>query len=300
MHLADFDFTLPRELIADRPKEPREAARLLVLPAAGGFADRHIADLPQLLRPGDLLVFNDTKVIPARLVGTRGMATVEITLAHDLGGGVWAAYARGARRLQARRPYRFRRGFFGRGRGQNPRRRGGAAVRSRGRGVPRGARPPRRDAAAALHQAAPWRSTGRRSARPRRLPDDLRPRRGRRRRADRGIAFHPGPARRDRRARRRVGDGDACMSGPGTFLPVKVDDPREHPMHAEWGEISAETASRINAGARPRRAHRRDRHDQPAPPRKRRRRERRGRRILRRRPGCSSCPATGSGRSTCC
>src|SRR5579864_2027492 len=100
MHLADFDFELPRELIADRPKEPREAARLLVLPAAGGLDDRHIADLPALLLPGDLLVFNDTKVIPARLVGRRGMATIEITLARDLGGGAWRVYARGAKRLR--------------------------------------------------------------------------------------------------------------------------------------------------------------------------------------------------------
>src|SRR5467141_3871025 len=101
MHLADFDFDLPRELTADRPAEPREAARLLVLPAAGGFSDRHIADLPELLRPGDLLVFNDTKVIPARLVGYRGEAAIEITLYRDLGGGVWRAFPKGARRLRA-------------------------------------------------------------------------------------------------------------------------------------------------------------------------------------------------------
>src|ERR1700687_3775023 len=100
MHLADFDFALPRELIADRPKEPREAARLLVLPAAGGLLDRPIADLPALWRPGDLLVCNDTKVIPARLVGRRGLASVEITLAHDQGGGAWSVYAKGARRLR--------------------------------------------------------------------------------------------------------------------------------------------------------------------------------------------------------
>src|SRR5437868_13826106 len=84
MRLADFDFELPHELIADRPLEPREMARLLVLPASGGFADRHIADLPDLLRPGDLLVFNDTKVIPARLVGRRGLSAVEVTLARRL------------------------------------------------------------------------------------------------------------------------------------------------------------------------------------------------------------------------
>src|SRR5476651_685576 len=101
MRLADFDFDLPRELIADRPAEPRDAARLLLLPAAGGFADRRIADLPGLLRPGDLLVCNDTKVIPARLVGRRGAATVEVTLTHDLGGGRWQSYAKGARRLHA-------------------------------------------------------------------------------------------------------------------------------------------------------------------------------------------------------
>src|ERR1700716_718396 len=99
MHLADFAFDLPRELIADRPAEPRDSARLLVIPAAGELSDRHIADLPELLRPGDLLVFNDTKVIPARLVGRRGQATVEITLARDLGGGAWLVYAKGARRL---------------------------------------------------------------------------------------------------------------------------------------------------------------------------------------------------------
>ena len=89
MRLDDFDFDLPRERIADRPAEPRDTARLLVVPAAGEFADRRIGDLPDLLRPGDLLVSNDTKVIPARLVGARGAATVEITLAHDLGGGNW-------------------------------------------------------------------------------------------------------------------------------------------------------------------------------------------------------------------
>src|SRR5271170_6071094 len=67
MRLADFDFTLPRELIADHPCEPREAARLLHIPVAGAPADQHVADLPDLLRAGDLLVCNDTKVIPARL-----------------------------------------------------------------------------------------------------------------------------------------------------------------------------------------------------------------------------------------
>src|SRR5579862_9276062 len=100
MQLDDFAFDLPREFVAERPLEPREAARLLVLPAARGLVDHHVADLPALLRPGDLLVCNDTKVIPARLVGRRRDATVEVTLAHDLGGGAWRVYAKGARRLR--------------------------------------------------------------------------------------------------------------------------------------------------------------------------------------------------------
>jgi len=93
MRLDDFDFELPRRLIADRPCEPRDAARLLMIPASGELQERRISDLPALLRPADLLVFNDTKVIPARLVGRRGTALVEMTLHRDLGGGAWRAFA---------------------------------------------------------------------------------------------------------------------------------------------------------------------------------------------------------------
>src|SRR5260370_938108 len=128
MHLAEFDFDLPRELIADRPAEPRDSARLLVLPAEGAVADRHIADLPRLLRPGDLLVFNDTKVIPARLVGRRGLATVQITLAREP--------PRGARRgLGGRGPFFRVRGGDAREKGVSAEGgggRAGASVRTKG------------------------------------------------------------------------------------------------------------------------------------------------------------------------
>src|SRR6516162_1393223 len=74
-----FDFTLPPERIAQRPVQPRDAARLLhVTPDV--LEDRHVRDLPGLLRPGDLLVFNDTRVIPARLKGMRAAARVSVTL----------------------------------------------------------------------------------------------------------------------------------------------------------------------------------------------------------------------------
>src|SRR5260370_15555434 len=100
MRIEDFEFDLPRGLIAPHPCEPRDAARLLFIPASGRFENRQVADLPALLRPGDLLVFNDTKVIPARLTGRRGQAMVEVTLYRDLGDGSWRAFAKGARRLR--------------------------------------------------------------------------------------------------------------------------------------------------------------------------------------------------------
>lgn len=97
MRVDAFDFELPEHLIALRPAEPRGAARLLVVDEP--LQDRRIADLPALLRPDDLLVLNDTKVIPARLVGRRGAARIEVTLIEPLDGGGWRALARPARRL---------------------------------------------------------------------------------------------------------------------------------------------------------------------------------------------------------
>ncbi len=82
MRLDNFDFALPHELIARHPCEPRDAGRLLLIPASGGFVDQRIADLPALLRLGDLLVFNDTKVIPARLVRHAICAVLCYIVAH--------------------------------------------------------------------------------------------------------------------------------------------------------------------------------------------------------------------------
>ncbi|MEM9228776.1 MAG: tRNA preQ1(34) S-adenosylmethionine ribosyltransferase-isomerase QueA [Pseudomonadota bacterium] len=106
MTLEDFDFDLPEQLIALRPERPRPASRLLVA-GPDWIADRHVSDLPSVLRSGDLLVFNDTKVLPARLRGTRrratvhgsGVASVEVTLAAALPDGLWHALARPAKRL---------------------------------------------------------------------------------------------------------------------------------------------------------------------------------------------------------
>ncbi|MEM9780536.1 MAG: tRNA preQ1(34) S-adenosylmethionine ribosyltransferase-isomerase QueA [Pseudomonadota bacterium] len=108
MSLDDFDFELPEALIALRPVRPRPASRLLVAEGAR-LVDRSVRDLPEVLRPGDLLVFNDTKVLPARLRVTRrrdtphgsGVASVEVTLVAALPEGLWQALARPAKRLAA-------------------------------------------------------------------------------------------------------------------------------------------------------------------------------------------------------
>ena len=100
MKLSEFDFDLPERLIAVRPAEPRSAARLLVA-RGDAIADRHVTDLPQELRPGDRLVLNDTRVIPARLTGYRarpGGARIEVTLLTPTTEGHWRALVKPLRK----------------------------------------------------------------------------------------------------------------------------------------------------------------------------------------------------------
>lgn len=98
--VSDFDFALPPERIADHPARPRDSARLLDVPVEGPFMDRHVRDLPGCLRAGDILVANDTAVIPAQLAAMRGAAKIGITLDRILPDGTWHALARNARRLR--------------------------------------------------------------------------------------------------------------------------------------------------------------------------------------------------------
>src|SRR5882672_8832918 len=102
MHLADFDYDLPEDLIAQQPVEPRDAARLLVLDrSAAALAHHHVRDLPNLLRGGDLLVANRSRVLPARVRGRlRGGGNAEFLLLRRLAAGTWRALARPARRLR--------------------------------------------------------------------------------------------------------------------------------------------------------------------------------------------------------
>ena len=245
MRVEDFDFDLPRGLIASHPCEPRDAARLLFIPASGRFENRQVSDLPALLRPGDLLVFNDTKVIPARLVGHRGAALVEVTLCRDLGGGVWRVFAKGARRLRAGDRLVFAEGFAADISEKHPE--GDVTLRFE------------------LEADAFREALTRYGTMP--LPPYIkRPRGGNPRdrsdyqtifaRAEGAVAaptagLHFTQALLEALARNGIGWTTLTLHvGPGTFLPVKVADPRDHPMHAEWGILPPETAERIAAARR--------------------------------------------------
>lgn len=106
-----FDFDLPEDRIALRPVSPRDGARLMVLPPEGGIEHRIVRDLPDLLRPGDALVLNDTRVLPAQLEGIReragATATFSATLHRRLGPDRWLAFVKGAKKLQAGDRVRF-------------------------------------------------------------------------------------------------------------------------------------------------------------------------------------------------
>ncbi len=240
MRVDDFDFELPRELIADHPAEPREAARLLCVGAE--LADRHIGDLPGLLRAGDLMVFNDTRVIPARLTGRRGEARVEVTLHRETGAGEWLVFAKGAKRLKPGDSLRFAEDFAAEV--IEKRVEGDVRLRFDRQGG---------DLLAML---------GKHGVMP--LPPYIRRPRGADTR-DRhdyqtifaardgavaaptaGLHFTEGLLAQLEAA----GVGRATVTlhvGAGTYLPVKVDDTTDHKMHSEWGEIDAATAARINA-----------------------------------------------------
>jgi S-adenosylmethionine:tRNA ribosyltransferase-isomerase len=243
--LADFDFDLPSASIAAHPCEPRDMARLLLIPAEGDFADRRIAELPLLLRPGDLLVCNDTKVVPSRLFGRRGAALIGVTLFRDEGGGIWRGFAKGARRLRPGDRLVF----------------GDDLVAVVGEKHPAGDFTLRFDREGASFRAA----LDRHGTMP--LPPYIKrpPGGDDRDRVDYQTIFartegavaaptaglHFTPALVDALRRRGVGLARLTLHvGPGTFLPVKTDDPRDHRMHGEWGVLSAECAEQIAAARR--------------------------------------------------
>ena len=240
MKTADFDFDLPPECIAARPVSPRDAARLLVVGDAP--RDLTVRDLPALLEPGDVLVFNDTRVLPARLRGRRGEAKIEATLHKQESANAWRAFARPAKRLRPGDTVAFAEDLTAevaeKGDGGEVLLRfnvGGpdliAALQRHGE-MPL---PPyiRRDGGADERDHADYQTMFARIEGAVAAPTA-------------GLHFTPELMRAI--AERGVTAVPLTLHvGAGTFLPVKVENVADHRMHAEYGEITAGTANAVNA-----------------------------------------------------
>lgn len=247
MKLSDFDFDLPEALIATRPARPRSAARLL-LAEGDGIADRHVFDLPAILRPGDLLVLNDTRVIPARLTGQRTRATpqgdatarIEVTLLEPAPGGLWQALAKPMRKLRPGEVIRFGNRLSAEvvGTGETLTLRfdaEGADLDSALEVVGAMPLPPYIAAQRPPDQAD---RTDYQTVWARRPGAVAAP----------TASLHFDAPLLDALEARGVGFAHVTLHvGAGTFLPVKADDIRDHRMHAEWGEVTAEAADAITA-----------------------------------------------------
>ena len=251
-----FDFDLPEALIALRPAVPRDAARLLVVdPAAEPpTADGMIHDLAQLLQPGDALVFNDTKVIPAELEGVRrrdgGAARVAVTLIEKLGPDRWQALARPAKRLKAGDRILF-------GEGNNACLLGSLAATVDARGEDGEVALSFDLAGTALDEAIhmlgnmplPPYIASRRSADDRDRSDYqtvFAREEGAVAAPTAGLHFTAGLMRA--LADRGISEHFVTLHvGPGTFLPVRAADTEGHRMHAEHGAVSSATAEALNA-----------------------------------------------------
>ncbi|MFZ3035260.1 MAG: tRNA preQ1(34) S-adenosylmethionine ribosyltransferase-isomerase QueA [Parvibaculum sp.] len=246
MRVDNFDFELPEDLIALRPMRPRDAARMLVIgPEHNALADRGVRDLPEYLREGDVLVFNDTRVIPARLFGTRqrGEATAKIeTLLHKReAADMWRAFVRPAKRLKSGEQVNFAHGLT-------------AKVEERGEGgeilfrfSTSGTALDEAIAQAGEMPLPPY--IARKRATDEADLSDYQTMYARQLGAvaapTAGLHFTPELME----AIEPRGVITTCVTlhvGAGTFLPVSVDDTDAHKMHAEWGEITPEVASTIN------------------------------------------------------
>ncbi|MCX8508864.1 MAG: tRNA preQ1(34) S-adenosylmethionine ribosyltransferase-isomerase QueA [Rhodobacteraceae bacterium] len=248
MKLDDFDFDLPEALMATRPARPRSAARLLV--AEGGHVqDLHVRDLVGQLRPGDRLVLNDTRVIPARLMGSRRRATgqgdavarIEVTLLEPRPEGRWAALAKPLRKLKEGEDIHF-----------SPR------LSARVQQIVDGQMEiafnlTGPDFDAALAEAGDMPLPPYIAAL--RAPDALDKQdyqtvwaRNAGAVAAPTASLHFDAPLLEALAAKGVSFTHVTLHvGAGTFLPVKVEDVTTHKMHAEWGEVTVDAAAEINA-----------------------------------------------------
>lgn len=240
MHTDDFDFLFPPEQIALRPVRPRDAARLLVI-APNRLEDNKVRALPKLLRAGDCLIFNNSRVLPVQLYGRRGQAQIGATLLKSVGARQWQALLRNAKRVQIGDRIDFEQAVA-------------AYVRERlgdGRFL--------LDFCGTESVEALLERAGHMPLPPyiaRKRPPD---------RADHSdyqtifaresgavaaptAALHFTP--RLMQSLANAGIAHAMLTlhvGAGTFLSVKTEDPQAHVMHAEWGRIDGATAAQLNA-----------------------------------------------------
>jgi S-adenosylmethionine:tRNA ribosyltransferase-isomerase len=253
-----FDFTLPEDRIALRPAEPRDSARLLVVrPEADPvLSDRIVGDLPELLRPDDIIVVNDTKVIPARLSGVRvrgeAVARIEATLHKREGDDRWRAFVRPAKKLKLGERIRF---------GETSESMACLLAALDAEVVEKGEEgevllafsfsgPALDEAIARIgHMPLPPYIA---SKRPEDHKDEtdyqtlFADKPGAVAAPTAGLHYTPDLVRRIE----AMGASFAKVTlhvGAGTFLPVKVEDTEKHRMHAEYGVITLETAARLNA-----------------------------------------------------
>jgi S-adenosylmethionine:tRNA ribosyltransferase-isomerase len=235
-----FDFDLPPERIALRPARPRDSARLLLV-RGSEIADRQVIDLPQLLEPGDVLVFNDTKVIPAQLEGRRGDASIGATLHKREGPREWQAFLRNAKRARLGDTIQFGSGVSATVVEKSP---DGSALLHFGGEEPvevlleRAGRMPLPPYIASRRAAdeedrADYQTMFAREEGAVAAPT---------------AALHFTPRLLEALDARGIGRETLTLHvGAGTFLPVKAEDTSGHRMHAEWGRIDAATAERLNA-----------------------------------------------------
>lgn len=237
--LSDFDFELPAEAIAQKPADPRESARLLY-PQGDSFTDHLIADLPDLLRAGDLLVVNNTRVIPAQLTGRKGEGRIRFTLHKREASDSWQAFAKPAKKCTPGTMIAFEEGLSAEvtekledGAVNLRFNRSGTALDAAIEAVGAMPLPPyiKRhdgpdDADKQDYQTVFAQHTGAVAA------------------PTAGLHFTEG-------LKQRLIEKGVCFSevtlhvGAGTFLPVKVEAIHAHQMHSEWGEVSAEVVTSI-------------------------------------------------------
>lgn len=238
MQLSTFDFDLPKERIAQDPVTPRDAARLMVV--GKELQDKKIPDLVGLLQPGDLMIFNDTRVIPAKLEGKRGEASIEVNLHKHNEDGSWLAFARPAKRLRVGETFTISDDFSAVVEAKNE---GEVTLRFNMEG----------EAffnALQLYGKVPLPPYIARNKNP--SEDDNQQyqtiyakQEGAVAAPTAGLHFTEKlfKALDERRVKRAF---VTLHVGAGTFLPVKVDNIHEHKMHSEYGVIDQQTADLIN------------------------------------------------------